>query len=122
MTTHSPGPWSLDGNDLRDDAQMILSDETGCPIAEAYLQARTGECEANARHIAAIPAMRAFIEQALPLLRIYLGGDLNGGCKSDADGKPDRATLDPDFLPLVLACEAAIVSGEHALAVADHSA
>jgi hypothetical protein len=119
LVQHSPGPWSLDGNDLRDDAQIILSDQTGCPIAEAFLQARGGECEANARLIAAAPTMRSALTEALPLLVIYLRGDLNGGCKIDANGEPDRSTLDRDFLPLVVACEAAIKSANHALALAD---
>ena len=120
MTLHSPGPWSIDSNDLRDDAQMILSDQNGCPIAETYLQARTGECESNARLVAAAPAMRAALVDALPLLRIYLLGDLNGGCKTGANGEPDRATLDSDFLPLVVACEAAIAAADKALLLADH--
>jgi len=120
MTQHSPGPWSLDENDFRDDAQMVLSDQTGCPIAEAFLQARGGECEANARLIASAPLLRAALAEALPLLLIYLRGDLNGGCKTGTNGEPDRATLDADFLSLVLACEAAIKSANHALRQADH--
>ncbi len=119
MSQHTPGPWSLDGNDVRDDAQMVLSDKTGCSVAEAFLQARGGECEANARLIASAPLMRSALIKALPVLREYLRGDLNGGCTKSADGEPDRATLDADFVPLVEDCEAAIMSIMEALAIAE---
>lgn len=57
MSGHTPGPWSLDDNDLRDEAQMVLADRTGCSIADVFLQGRGGECEANARLIAAAPEL-----------------------------------------------------------------
>lgn len=44
----SPGPWSLDENDMRDEAQAFLSDHNGVSVGETYLMGRGGECEANA--------------------------------------------------------------------------
>lgn len=75
----TPGPWSLDNNDVRDEAQAVVSDATGCSVAEAYTLDRPGDCEANAHLIAQSPAMYSFIE------RLIDGGGLTGWQEEEAE-------------------------------------
>ena len=85
----TPGPWSLDENDVRDEAQTVLSDWTGCPVAEAFLGARGGECEANAHLIAASPALYEALEW---LLRASVTGGLSNAQLGAVEAKA-RAAL-----------------------------
>ncbi len=68
-TVHTQGPWSVDSNDARDEAQAILSDTTGCIVAEAYALDRPGDCEANARLIAASPGMLEALNAARAVIQ-----------------------------------------------------
>lgn len=73
---HTAAPWSIDENDLREDAQLILSDITGCPVAETFLQGREGECEANARLIRTAPDLLLVALRVVEWMRaVDDGGD-----------------------------------------------
>lgn len=61
-TNFTPGPWSLDNNDVRDEAQAVESEATGCIVAEACTLDRPGDCEANAHLIAAAPELYEALE------------------------------------------------------------
>lgn len=59
---YTRGPWEVDETDSRDGAQRIVSDfAIIAEIADVFLQDRAGECEANARLIAAVPDLYEFI-------------------------------------------------------------
>lgn len=68
---HTPGPWVVDETDVRDEAQAILCDRNGLVVADAHLGARGGECEANARLIAAAPDYAEVAPTAADLLEQY---------------------------------------------------
>ena len=70
-TKFTPGPWSLDNNDVRDEAQAVLRDATGCIVADAFTMDRTGECEANAHLIAAAPELYEALEDCMTALEPY---------------------------------------------------
>ncbi|GGD58701.1 hypothetical protein [Croceicoccus mobilis] len=67
MTEHTPGPWSLDENDIRDEAQAVLTDRFGGTVADVFTGHRHGECEANARLIAAAPELLDALEYLVSL-------------------------------------------------------
>lgn len=56
-------------------------------------------------------AAEAVVRGALPLVRLLLEGDLNGGCKV-VNGVPDRSTADPAFRDTIAACDAVITAAE----------
>ncbi|HEY0130848.1 MAG TPA: hypothetical protein VGB57_05535 [Allosphingosinicella sp.] len=85
---------------------VVASVGSGGPAADRNL---------NGRAIAAVPSLVKAIELGLPALRNELACNLSGHCLSDAEGRPDRASLDEDVEEVVEALEAAIAAAEQAL-------
>lgn len=71
---HTPGPWQVDGNVIRGDAQGNGSVSVACILDVAYPYGRwAGEsAKANARLIAAAPDLLESLQEVLPMLEQLL--------------------------------------------------
>jgi hypothetical protein len=89
---HTPGPWFIFGNRHCVGGPFVPGpgddpDQLTAGIAMCGMRLRTAdECAANARLIAAAPAMLAALEAALPILHAYIPPD-------QFDGNAARALI-----------------------------
>lgn len=111
MVDYSRGPWEVDGNDYRDEAQQIL-DAHGCVIAEAYTQDRTGVVEANSALIAAAPCLLAACQALLSIIPPVRSTNRLSHDAINATQDAIARALGTDIAADVTACERKLTGGE----------